>query len=373
MKQKTNSIIEVPHTVVLLSLLLIVISPTELIAKTEKYYYVLCFVPLIIWFIGNNLSIKRNYYVYLLVYIVIVLSSTLWSPNNSSFRTSFVKLVTLSFLFLQLQYDYSKKEKDIIKNAMIIQFLLLFFVIVLFGYRDWDSRLWVAHGDVRTDSNSICSWLIIPFCYIFEKIISSKHKTLYLILLLLNIYLMLQLLSRSGLIVYIVCIILIALYHSSNLLKKYPVRALICLFVLIIALFIIYKNIPEKFMERINNSNTASLGGRSTIWGQLFQITKEHPFRLLLGFGESATVYYTGHVAHNLYIEVLFNQGLLGLFCILAFTINLLKTSWKTDRYTAIALIGIIIISSSLSELTSRPVMLSYFLSGIKISNKETT
>lgn len=266
-----------------------------------------------------------------------------------------------------MQFEYSENDICRIKNAFVIQLSVIIAMCILFGKTQWDGRIWIIRGSVSTDPNSLSAWLIIPICILFEKFFSrrGKKKPVYIFLIIVTGYIALLTGSRAGIICIAFCAILCVLYALKSNIKANPVLAL---GIIVFAMFLFgvtIKYIPESVVTRFTSSNTTELGGRIGVWTDMFSILAEHPFGVLFGFGESATMHYTAHVAHNLYIETLFNQGIIGLSLVLFYLYKSFRNTIKDEPYFAIALLGMAIMAASLSEFSSRPVMLCFFIAGL--------
>ena len=364
--------IKFPHIVVLTTIFMILIAPSELIFKTEKIYYILCFIPLILWFVYKGLNIRKDYSISILLYLLYMMFSTTWSPNPNALNSCFIKCVTILFLYLQIQYTYNTEEYETIKKMFLLQFVVLLVIIICFNYIDWDGRLWIANNDLKTDSNSICSWLVIPLIYSFECFFCEKNKKriIYLSLILINIVVLFYLGTRAGLVSFLICIFIIVLHNTKKEIQQHPIKSLFVFLLGLLSIYIIYIELPPSFVYRLSNANVSSLGGRTGIWRELILLLHDNPIKVIFGFGESSTIYLTGHVAHNLFLEILFNQGVIGLLLILFYIIKASILLYRSRYYTLIALLGLMIISASLSEFTSRPVMLIFFLAGANVNRK---
>lgn len=355
------------------SIFLIIISVTETAFKTEKIFYPIGIVLLGICIAKKKFVIRKDYSLAILLYVGYVVITCMWSPAASALRDSFVKVTVIIFLFMQLQVKYSKQDVKLIKKAFIIQLCALLGMVVMFGYMDWDGRLWIVHGSESTDPNSLCSWLIIPTVvlmeYIFSKNVKFIKKIVYIILLICAIAICLMTGSRSGIISVAVAIGLCLIYIFSENIKRNPKFALFIIIVGVIMIALVIKYMPKSVIMRFSYGNTSDFGGRTERWIDLLTTLFAHPLGVIFGMGEISTVFYSAYsvVAHNLFIEILFCQGLIGLFLVLWFVKGLIKNCVNEDKYRLVALISVLLMSLTLSEFTSRGVMLSFFLAGMKI------
>lgn len=356
-----------PNSSVIASVMLIALSPLELLVSAEQYLYIICIIPLLIGVVHYGCKLRSGRGMLILLFMVYMMITCIWTPAAGIPRKTLVQLVTLLFLFLQLQFSYTKEEIIFIKRSLYFQFFLLVIIIFLYGQTAWDGRLWIIFGGSKTDSNSICTWIIPVFCLSISDLFDKKQrkKYIYIIAIFFSVYVFLWAGSRSGILVMALCAGLSILHSAREIMKQYPTRSFIILIFGIIAFVFVYRLLPDSIISRFEYSNTSSLGGRSNIWTNMLHMLINSPLNLLFGFGENATITLTGVAAHNMYIEILFNNGLFGLSIILSYIISAVKQSWKEDKTVAIIMIGIAVMSATLSEFSSRPVMISLFLSGM--------
>lgn len=351
------------------TLLLIIISPTETAFKTEQYYYILCVGITGLCWVSKGFYLKKGVNNILLLYIIYMCLSALWSPAEGVGRSVFVKSVVLLFVILQLQFDYTENDFASIKTAFVLQFIVLLGMIILFGETEWDGRLWIMRGANSTDPNSLTSWIIIPVCFIIERLFSEayKHKVIYFLLLISALLITMMTASRSGIICVCLAIILSILYALRNIIREnLPIAFFISIIMFLLLAITIYY-LPDTVISRFSASDLSGLGGRTRIWTKIIEYLKAHPVGLIFGMGEASTMYYFRVVAHNMYIELLFSQGLIGVILIVIFLIKAFMNMSKINPYCSIAFFCIIIMSATLSEFTSRPIMLSFFLSCMNI------
>lgn len=361
----------------LASILLIVISVTETAFKTERIFYPLCIIPLAFLWARYGFKLKKNYSGAILLFMIYSVITCLWSPSSSALRNCFVKIAVILFLYLQLQFEYSEEYLEKIKNAFVWQLVALFVMLIVFGHIDWDGRLWIIRGSESTDPNSLCSWLIIPIPILMEYIFKGGKKilvkALYCLFLVGIVAVSLMSGSRSGIIAVAFTILLCFGYIFKESVWNNPKVAVFVVFTGIIITVMVIHYMPETVINRFLYGNTANLGGRTSRWLDLLSTLSEHPLGIVFGMGECSTVYYSSYsvVAHNLYIEILFSQGLIGLSLLIVFIGSLIKNSYKVNPFGMIALLGILLMSATLSEFTSRGVMLSFFYAGMCITPYE--
>lgn len=354
---------------------LIFISLSELVFKSEQFFYPVIVIMLLWCYFQKKWPlIKKNYCVLMILYMIYSLYSGLWTPTVGIEKFILVKTAVVFTLILQLQFDYTQKDVEILKNTFIFQLLGLLVVTAIWGHIEADGRLWIESA-APVDPNSLSSWLIIPVCIAVDRFFTCSHnalKPLYFSFIFICISLAFLCGSRAGVVSILFCVIVSFIYAMKNTIKYNPGLALSIFIIGIILMGLAFYSMPESVINRFESGNTVELGGRAILWNELINAMELYPANIIIGFGERATeVYSSNHVAHNLFFEALFCQGIIGLTLLLLFILQSFRNAIKKDSYFGIALIGMMIMSSSLSEFTSRPVMLSFFLAGFSCLNKK--
>lgn len=352
-----------------ISALMIVTSVTELFVKSEKFYYPVFVVLLFIYFLKHQKGrVKANFSWLMLFFGLYAFFSTLWSPLTTSINSAFTKVVVLLFLWLQLQFDYSEEDYRLIRSAFIIQALFFLVVVALFGVSLGEGRLWILRGNVGADPNSLVVWTLIPIIISFEVGMDKETKPCLrigaFILIALLFRIVLQCASRAGFFssaIGVSCCILYALRYN---IRRKPIVAIMIIIVTVAVAVYIYQHLPPVIILRLQYSDASNLGGRSTTWKVLLDLLKRSPLNCVFGFGESGSIAYISKVAHNMYVEILFNQGIVGVGMIVVYMFYAFKNIIHKDIYATIAFMSVAIMSATLSEFSSRGVMLAFFLAG---------
>jgi O-antigen ligase len=101
----------------------------------------------------------------------------------------------------------------------------------------------------------------------------------------------------------------------GSLTRLSPFRRVLVLAVLIAALFLLQPLVPQSSLQRLASSGSsiaaADLGGRWNLWREAIAVFTEHP---LFGVGGGAyrTAVESGQVAHNTFLSVLAQVGIIG-------------------------------------------------------------
>ena len=280
------------------------------------------------------------------------------------------------FLFLVLQHSYSAQEYEKFKKAFIIQGAVLLVLCFTFGvYRD--NRFWIKSSTTEADPNYLSGWFILPVTMASEYIDKKNSliiKGLLIIEIALSFYFVAQSGSRSGLL----CIAFVVLGYTVWMLrleiKKKPLYAVmgIVLFILLVSFAI--KMIPANTFYRFTNgSDVESLGGRTRIWENLMSVLFSHPLGMIFGMGQGSAPFYSGfdRVAHNTFMDILFENGLVGLFFYLYFFFIAMKSALKKDPAIAIAFISVGILIFTLSSTYMRFLIFMLFMADCHVKEQQ--
>lgn len=205
------------------------------------------------------------------------------------------------------------------------------------------------------DPNYYSINLIIALCLLIILYLKNEIKFIWCIILsILLIYFVALTVSKSALLM--LCFpALILIYVFMK--KRNFFWAILMLVMIMIGVLLLINNqigIFSGVMNRLSNTNTDITSGRIELWKFFIEYFKNNPIQLL--FGRSIAHYMLdGHVAHNTYIDIIYELGIIGgllfitlLICIVRASKNNLKRKCLLN-YSIITII--IIMYAFLSEL----------------------
>lgn len=357
--------------------LFIIIAPLENIFRIEQVEYLIGTFLLFILLL-NRMSLKYNFALFF--FFIDLLLCCLWSPANDVILSAITKFVVFLFLILIAQFNYTENDYKKIKNAFIIQGFVLLGVCFLFSDFQYN-RMWISSSSSSADPNYLSTWFIFPIVFICDRLLTCNDKGIRKVLLIFEVIAMyaciLVTASRSGFITNTIILLLYIAYTFRNYIKKNLLKSILLIVFSGILCIIIINSIPDYLSARL--METHSMGTRGRIWEELFAAMGENPLQSIVGFGDGATVFYNtegriyglgGLVAHNTFIDVLFNNGCIGLVFFLVMIIRGITRSYYEKRIEiVIGALGMCIAIFTLSALTTRPVtfMLILLLIDIKI------
>ena len=268
------------------------------------------------------LPIKRWWNSTALILLVFSLFYSMMAVMNNQYRSGFVLITLLIapvglYRFGQwLMYNFYEDEIRqklfmlIIATYLLPLFILTFQDVQLVGVVNVSREMM---GDLDS-SDSLAATLygmmssvgIACIASLFAKRQSLGIRLIYILLSLLSLFVVIHLVNRTGLIVFITCLIA-ALVVSTNMKLSKIIPLLILMGMVIFVVLktgIIADDIFNAYMDReMSVSGDASqLGGRSDIWADAFNKLVTHPF------GWERVRY-----AHNLWLDIARVGGWLAL------------------------------------------------------------
>lgn len=217
--------------------------------------------------------------------------------------------------------------------------------MVLYGQKE---------DDLITNNTGYLFAGLFPFVYFFrrKKII---QYAIIAILILFSLFAM----KRGAFLVVAVCL-LYYLYGQTRNVKMSTKFTTIVLILITLAGVWIFSNEKLKSSDRFQNRVEQTIEGNDSNRGNLHKIQLDNFVNrgdivtFLFGFGADGTLKISPNYAHNDWIEVLVDQGILGLSIFLYFWIVFFKT-WRRSKKIpwAYNIIGMIFISSLIRTVFS--------------------
>lgn len=358
----------------LINILFILVAPVENIYRTEQYVYVAGVAAL-----GACLVLGRSFQLnasrYWLCFMIYAYIACLWSKNTGSYSSLLTMYAQLLFLILQLQFPYSREDYQKIKVAFLIQNWILISLCFRFG-SIMDSRFWLKSALSGADPNYLSGWFIIPLCFAVEFLFSEQtklwQKAIAAAQIAVSFYFIMQTASQSGLIANALAITLATIYSLRDTVHERPLRALLIAAIFIAGVVLAINHMPAYLLSRLSNRDM-TFTGRTELWSEIMGRLLTNPLGLIFGHGTASVSLYTssGMVSHNTFLDILFNQGVIGLTLLLVFMFSDLRDKWRSRPYAVIALLSMSVLIFTLSAFATRFVMLMFFLIGAEIYDED--
>lgn len=284
--------------------------------------------------------------------------SVLWWPS--------VYLVFYSIA----RYDYSEKLINILIKY-IIPLLYILTVIIYFSFRRFSLETNV--GAFEADNSVFFVLALLPFVFLLSK----RYKYIFLILAIAAAFYSFK---RSAAL-YTAIIIVISLYfdfwyHKKISLFKTVIIPIILVIGLVYGLTYLNNSTDGFLLSRFENISDDGGSGRIDIWKDTLNKFKASGIELqIAGHGFNAVIKASPFSAHNDFLEMLYDFGIIGLSLYILFIILMvfciLKYKNLDDRYyqAGIVMLTIFFIMSMVSHLWLYPSFYGYLVSFLGVVN----
>lgn len=291
----------------------------------------------------------------LVIFTVAVIRSTgyigltynmIWSDQYSLSRYLLSNLIKpiLIFLPLILIVNYIRNKEDLRKIALSIMFsiillsatILVLYVFFIPNKMDFEKVRIGFSAILGMHDNNLADFYIAVYPMLLAYAVSKKSwffaGGVFISLCAIGV-----IYSRSAYLVIILCTFAFFLFsHRAKLLPWIIGGGLISLTL-----------IPQSIIQRAltglagNDVNAISAGRVDQIWIPLIHEFLEHPLKLIIGTGryaimstvafKSGTILKVGH-AHSMYLDTLFDAGIIGLGFFLIFFFMFIKRFFKAHK-----------------------------------------
>ena len=368
-KWKSSSYVTIMMTI------LIILSPLEHAVGVEKILYTFGLLVAAVSILRRRIIVMDET-CSLLLFVCYAFLTCYWSENPTSFTSLFNTAVMYAFLFLVLQHSYSVQDYERFKKAFIIQGAVLLLLCFKFGTYQ-DNRFWIISSTTGADPNYLSGWFILPVTMATEYLLKKNNIFIKLILIAeigLSFYFVAQSGSRSGLICVAFSVFVYTIWMLRFQIRTKPLYGIIGIVVFIVLISIAIQKIPAYTLYRFTKASDAgNMGGRTIIWKNLLSTLLNRPIQLICGMGQGAAVLYSGAgvVAHNTYLDIFFENGLIGLLLYLYYFFTAIKGAFKKDSAIGISFVAIGILIFTLSSTYMRFLIFMLFVAGCHTYEKD--
>lgn len=250
---------------------------------------------------------------------------------------------------------YNDRELKLLEDVQIL-LLLVLLGITFFSNGSMFNRSTLKIFGQTSDPNYFVGYFIFPLSITLKRIIKSKYRIAYILLAFFSVYCVFMSGSRGGLLAITVLVLSFALIYPPKSKHKILALSVGCTVILCAWLFVV-PFLPEDIIARMSVENVIETGGtgRWDIWKSMLGEIINSPNEFLFGRGINAVhkMFIGGKwntvVAHSHMIQVLYNQGLIGLISFTLLTVGCFLHCIKKRKTVSIAIIGMMALSISLS------------------------
>ena len=251
--------------------------------------------------------------------------------------------------------SYNERELKVLENIQVI------LLVILTGWTLYNNeivynRTTLAVFGQASDPNYFVGYFIFPMVVVMKKIVEKKHIIFHLVLMGASMYVIFQTGSRGGFMAVLITFIAFSLIYPKKIKTK-----LFLLFGGIVFIALIWMLLSPKLSKEVIERMTvdAVLESRGThrfeIWASALKEIKNSSWELIFGRGIDAThIMIVGGVEqaaviHNHFIQLIYNQGVLGFLIFLLLTGTAFIRCIKKRKTVAVAILGMLALAVSLS------------------------
>lgn len=283
-------------------------------------------------------------------------SFTVWALDNYTVPSyNYLKLIYMSLLPVFPFFVYSKK--GYLTEKVISRWFYVFLALVLLQYirNIQTSVLNTGNAEGEFTNNVAYSLVSLLPLMLFLNIGTIRKYFILGMLFLLILYGM----KRGAIVIAILTLIwyIYRTIRTESKTTRFKFVLLFSIFLTLISVFTVHLyNTNSYFQYRIGQTIEGNVSGRDLIIENLlyhfnYQAT---PIQKLFGFGANATLKIGVNYAHNDWVEILINQGIIGVIFYILYWFMLYR-SWKnirrdTKKYT---IIGMVLLNIFLSSFFS--------------------
>ncbi len=275
-------------------------------------------------FLYVNINYNINSYLKALNYLILMFTvygvirifrgeSIIMEHNlNEVIPFYYLKNIYISLLPIYVYYLLAKigvLNKNYLQSYLLL-FLLLVTLIYIENYMNASKR---AESEEITNNMGKCFMTLIPMLFFLEKRRLLQYAALVYILTFVVMGM------KRGAILLAVVLTIYFLFHSlkeaSQKEKLYLLLLSIAAIVLICLVVADLMDNSAYFNRRVQQTLEGNSSDRDSIYSTLWHAFLENGslFHCLFGFGADAAIEFAGNYAHNDWLELLINNGLLGI------------------------------------------------------------
>lgn len=323
-------------------------------------------------------SHSSNYYKLLTLFIIL---NVLGAVFTADFAQPFVfgQLKNIMFVSLSFFPAYYLTQNFILKEKHLIRFLLLMIPVAVLSFYHLESV--IIYETNRTEGNIVNNTAYL-FVFIMPFVFFVRSKLMSIILIFILIFFIIHGAKRGALLAGALGVVLFVYYQLINTKKSKRYKSVFWIIISIIIIAFFFNDFYQNNTFLINRVESITMddgsSGRDRIYSNILNswLNSDGFFNLIFGFGFAGSTLLSGsgHFAHNDWLEMLSNFGLVGFVIYLLMFYSIFKYIYnsknKRDNYK-LALIAVMltwVVTSMFSMNYSAPntvfqsILLGYLL-----------
>lgn len=296
--------------------------------------------------------------------MLILSGQELYITEDIYIKTSnfdYLKNIYSSLLPIFVFFEYSRRGEMTMRNVVIFTVVLLVINILCFFHDRSQAMIFAIQSGRKVDGFTLN--IGYKFLALFPLILLFNRKPLnqYLMTIITLLFVILCM-KRGAILIALICfpfLILSTLKTAKG--RQRWLITILSVISLLVATYIIINLLStnDYFVHRIEQTLEGDSSNRDKIYYTFLNhfFSETNAFRFFLGNGANATLKIGMNYAHNDWLEIAINNGLLGIIIYLWYYIALLLDYFKTKKYNkhygdVIMMAFIIMLASSLFSMS---------------------
>lgn len=291
----------------------------------------------------------------------------------------YIKQIYLSLLPIYSFY-YFTKQGYLTEDRLRKWVYVYFFSVILSYIRNQRDTMLIVNDEEVTNNMGYLFLGLIPAVQLFKKQPVILYAGMFVIFLFI-----LSGMKRGAIFIGIICII----FSMKDAFRELSLRKKVLIAILSISLiaagisFAIHLyNTSAYFTSRFEQTLSGDASNRDKIYSYFWNAFayESNPFQFVFGHGAYGTLKLRNVFAHNDWLEIAINQGLIGLFIYLYFFWTMYK-NWKNteskDARMVFAIMGITFFAKSLFSMSYEDLtfvessLFGFYLAGTNMDTEE--
>lgn len=263
--------------------------------------------------------------------ISMVFTPTIYGSGGYTTNSfNYLKVIYLSLLPIYSFYYYAQKGKLDEKNLKV--WVILFFMLAIVRYyTEQATRLMEIYGDETTNNSGYTILSLIPLIVYWRE-----KPTLQYILLAVAMVFILMAMKRGAILIGALCVIWFLYQSFKNSNRKTKIWVFVLTVLVIAAGIYAVQYMLESsayFVSRLEQTKDGNSSNRDVIYNSFwnYYLNETSVLQSLFGQGADASLKVFGAYAHNDWLEILINNGLIGAIIYLVYWIRFYK-EWRNSK-----------------------------------------
>ena len=345
---------------ILASLYFLMLPLTISVNSAGASFLKLATIPISICFLISLFFYKKEFqinivHIALCAYTVVTVFTMFVNPTRDNLNYVIGYFLNAALFLCISIVEYNESE---LKLFEYVQIALLIIITAITFYNDTTvhDRTTLSIFGQKSDPNYYVGFFIFPLTVTMKKIYTGRYRLFYIVLAFLAVYAIFLSGSRGGLLSILVTITAFATIYPKKKITK--IIVLVCMLLSVFIFWNVIKPfLSDTVVDRMSISAVVETGGthRTEIWASMIDEVKNSSWEFIFGRGIGVLhpIMIAGKeawvVAHNHVIQLLYDQGIVGVIAFLMLVISCIFRCIGKRKCVVIALLGMLAISLSLS------------------------